>query len=375
MQALLTILSIIIGLVFVLLLFSLLTSTVMEIIAAMLSLRGKHFLITLQNMLGSKTNDFVGHPFFKQLSYAAHRKTTLSAYKLPEWISKNTFSAVLVDILHSDQPGDISQKIANLPEGDLKKLLSFLYRQSDGTVKGFRDRCEQWFDAVMNRASDWYKRSIKWWLFGVGFVLAAIFNADTIKIYQSLSANSTLRQDFVAMAEKTVAKTDSVPAMNLDKSLEQATGDFKNLTKVYTEVVQSPLGLGWTESQGGGNLPFWLIKILGLLLTGIAVTFGAPFWFEVLKKLIAVKNMKMPDDTPSTYVVPANAQTSVVSTISGKKDDDVLESFSRKSLAPPPTNSPANSTVILESLPKAKPKSRQRRRKPKTPGEDKTPSE
>lgn len=289
MQAMLSILSVIIGIVFVLLLFSLLASTVMEIISAMLSLRGKHLLRTLQNMLGDKTDVFLGHPFFRQLAYASRKKAGITAYSLPSWINKNTFSAILTDLLQANSAADLEQKINAMPDGDLKLLLRYLYRQSDGSIEGFKSKVENWFDEVMERASDWFKRSTKWWLFSVGLVLAGIFNADTIQIYQSLSANSALRDDFVNLAGQYVQSHDSVATMDLNKSIDQALPEFKEIAQSYKETVQSPLGLGWTADQASGDWIHWLIKLAGFVISGIAVTFGAPFWFETLKKLISIR--------------------------------------------------------------------------------------
>lgn len=294
----LTILSVVIGLVFVLLLFSLLTSTVMEIIAAFLSLRGKHLLKTLENMLGGKIGEFLKHPFFQQLSYATTGKSGITPYCLPGWVNKGTFSSILFDILGSEDETEMAQKIKNLPDSDLKRLLQYLLRESDGTIAGFKKKVEHWFDEVMERASDWYKRATKWWLFGVGLALAAAFNADTIQIYKSLSANSTLRQDFVNIATEYTEKHDRVAPLDLNKPLEQATTEAKELIQTYKNVVESPLGLGWTEQQGGGSIPWWLIKLAGLILTGIAVTFGAPFWFEILKKLISIRSSGSPAYQP-----------------------------------------------------------------------------
>jgi hypothetical protein len=33
----------------------------------------------------------------------------------------------------------------------------------------------------------------------------------------------------------------------------------------------------------------WALKIFGILITGIAAAQGAPFWFDVLKKLINIR--------------------------------------------------------------------------------------
>jgi hypothetical protein len=285
----LNILSVIIGIVFVLLLFSLLASTVMEIVAALLSLRGRHLLNTLRNMLGDKTDAFLQHPFFQQLSYAARRSTSISAYSLPSWITKSTFSSILEDLLRAESGDDLKAKIDALEEGNLKQLLQFLYRQTDGTIIAFKNKVENWFDEVMDRASDWYKRSTKWWLFSIGLILAVVFNADTVRIYQSLSTNATLRADLDKLAVQFTQSRDSVAAMDLNKSLDQSLPELQELAATYKESIQSPLGLGWTAAETDNTPREWLVKILGFLVTAIAVTFGAPFWFEILKKLISIR--------------------------------------------------------------------------------------
>jgi hypothetical protein len=342
MQAMLSILSVIIGLVFVLLLFSLLTSTVMEIVAAMLSLRGKHLLVTLQNMLGEKSEVFINHPFFRQLSYAAHRskKGGLTNYKLPAWVSKSTFSTILYDILHEEEGENLQSKIDKMPDDDLKKLLTYFLRNSDGTVQGFQGRIEHWFDEVMERSSDWYKRALKWWLFGVGMILAVLFNADTIQIYQSLSANSANADAIVKAAETFSAGRQNVAAPDFSKGLDQAIPEFKALANTYKSVVQSPLGLGWNENENGqGGLPWWLVKLAGMILTGIAVTFGAPFWFEVMKKLLSIRSSNVSGGSSDNYrtITLSSPNASFESFKSKKVQEDELEDFGskRKTKAPP----------------------------------------
>ena len=284
----LTTLNIIIGLIFVLLLFSLLASTVMEVIASILSLRSKHLRYTLENMLMEKADDFIKHPFFKQLSYASSRKARLNHYYMPSYVRKDAFTAIVNDLLHANTKEELASKIDEL-EGDLRRIMQFFFRKSDGDPIAFTEELENWFDAVMERATDWYRRNLKWWLFGVGIALAAIFNVDTIQIYQNISSNTTTQTFLVDMAKNFEANTDTISNPNLNLNLDEAlTRLDSSLQKI--EQLRSPLGLGWSPAQTEErNIPWWLIKIAGLLITGIAVTFGAPFWFDLLKKLLRIR--------------------------------------------------------------------------------------
>ncbi|NUO03156.1 MAG: hypothetical protein HUU01_21305 [Saprospiraceae bacterium] len=306
----LTTLNIVIGLIFVLLLFSLLASTVMEVIAAILSLRAKNLRYTLDNMLGEKVDDFLRHPLFRQLSYATNRRARLSPYSLPGYLSKSTFVAIFQDIMEAGGGREgLVKKIEGLDEGDLKRMMQFMLRQSGGDPALFMANSERWFDEVMERASEWYKRNLKWWLFAVGLALAAIFNADTIRMYKNISSSATVQAFLVEMATDFSEKTDTIAPTNMHLTLEQSIARMdSSLQKI--DQIQSPLGLGWDAAETDRSLPWWLVKIAGLLLTAIAVTFGAPFWFDLLKKLLNLRSgakEKAPD--PQTPVAVVKQET------------------------------------------------------------------
>jgi len=296
----LAILSIIIGIVFVLLLFSMLTSAVVEVYHAANSSRGKHLRDTLEIMLGKEVSDkFYDHSYLRQLSSASK---PLSKLKLPIWVEKGTFSSILADILSPRNSNlTIPERINLVENPDLRKVLDFLWRQSSGDIAVFQKKVEDWFDDVMARAKDWFADNTKWRLFFFGTLLAAMLNADTIQIYKSLSANAALRDEIVNAAEKFSNSADTalirdVNAPPRDSASARANVDI--IKSNYIETIQSPLGLGWGQSKPH-NWWEWLSKIVGWLLTGVAVTMGAPFWFEMLRKLLALKGSSSGDSDKS----------------------------------------------------------------------------
>ncbi len=290
----LAILSIVIGLVFVLLLFSMLTSAVVEVYHAFKASRGNHLKETLEMMLGpEKARLFLEHAYFKQLSSATKPTST---QKLPVWIDKSTFSAILADILTPEGGKmDIQERIDKIENQELRKVLNFLWRQSGGDIRAFQAKVEYWYDEVMARAKEWFIDSTKWRLFFFGTVLAAALNADTVQIYQSLSTNAVLREQIATDAAAFANSTDtSLVSRNSGvrdttrKDTADARANFVKLKGMYSEHIVSPLGLGWGQSKPA-NWWEWLTKVVGWLLTGVAVTMGAPFWFEMLKKMLALK--------------------------------------------------------------------------------------
>jgi hypothetical protein len=64
---------------------------------------------------------------------------------------------------------------------------------------------------------------------------------------------------------------------------------------MFAETKKLGLPIGWSsEPNDTKSLPRdlggWALKIIGLSLTAIAVSLGAPFWFDVLNKLINIRS-------------------------------------------------------------------------------------
>lgn len=341
----LAMLQIVIGIVFVMLLFSLLASTVMELLAGYLSLRGRQLVRAIQGMVGSDvTSNFLNHPFFQQLAAGSRERTRFAGKKraLPSYITGSTFSAILLDIMEIDNRDDLKARIESLPEGASKKLAEFLYKQTNGDVIEFKKKLEEWFGEVMDRASGSYKRNAQRWLVGIGLALAIIFNADVIHIYHNLSVNSSLR-DMVADAATVFVNTQPAPtAPNLDNpNMAEARQKIGQLVNDNIGAIASPLGLGWDSvdwSEANGK--WWLYKIVGWLTTALGVSLGATFWFEALKKLVSLRAAGPAPTATTTTVTQTSAapvQTTVTSggALTQPEPEGVFESVKRSGAAPP----------------------------------------
>jgi hypothetical protein len=339
------ILSTIIGIVFVMMLFSLLASSILELIAGFLSLRGQQLVSAIRGMIGSgATNDFIGHPFFQQLAAGSKERTKIGGKKraLPSYISSGTFSSILLDMMEIDNRADLEAAIAGLPEGPSKKLAQFLYRQTNGELVDFKKKLEEWFNEVMERASGAYKRTSQRWLLGIGLSLAVVFNVDVINIYHSLSINSTL-SNMIADQATTFVNTQPAPvAANLDNpDIAAAKQKIGALVNNNIAALESPLGLGWdTVNWQTMDGKWWLYKLIGWLTTAIGISLGATFWFEILRKLVSLRASGPAPITTTTITqtTPAATQTSVNtgSALTTPPSDSILESTpaTKKAAAP-----------------------------------------
>src|SRR5262249_62277558 len=68
------------------------------------------------------------------------------------------------------------------------------------------------------------------------------------------------------------------------------------IVKNQTALQSLGLPLGWADRQNwpqGQGWPLywdWLSKVMGLLVTAGAASLGAPFWFDVLSKVVSVRS-------------------------------------------------------------------------------------
>jgi hypothetical protein len=53
------------------------------------------------------------------------------------------------------------------------------------------------------------------------------------------------------------------------------------------------LPIGWPDATFGRD---WYMRILGWLITGAAISLGAPFWFDLLNRMMVVRSTVKPHE-------------------------------------------------------------------------------
>ena len=293
-----TILQVVISIFFVLLLLSLFATTIMELLAGALGLRGQNLKKALKNMLATTDIDekiltaFHNNSLFKQLSYQFGKK-----HYPPSYLSSSSFQSILFDVILNGKDlnlDNLKAQIDELPDDDLKNVLNQFLQEADMNLDTFRSKVQKWYNDIMDRASGWYKRYTQRILVVVGFFIAITFNADTLAIYERLENDPVALQQVVTMAEAYVGRQDSVAsikqAVENDPDFERALTNAQSLLKDELASVKSPLGLGWSSTDFATmSFTDWLLKLLGWTVTALAISLGAPFWFDLLKKIVNLR--------------------------------------------------------------------------------------
>jgi len=159
---------------------------------------------------------------------------------------------------------------------------------------------QDWFDSSMDRVAGRYKRTTHFWLLGIGLVMAAAFNINALRIGDGLWRDKTLRESLVQRAQATAQSPD------YQKSLTDSAARAKDLKNIMADLRSLNLPIGWTDSAKteartrlsglGSGAWFVVVAFLGYLLTALAVTLGAPFWFDLLGKVIVLRSTVKPHE-------------------------------------------------------------------------------
>lgn len=293
------ILEVAIGLVFVYLFASLVCSSVMELIAKLLKLRSKHLKEELTQLLKSKdlVNALYKNPLVKEISRGFASGKTKNKSPDPVNISTNNFVKSLIDTLLDIEKGsrefaDFEEGIKKIEDAQVKELLLKVLNGAR-TRAGKWERwletktksIEQWFDQSMDKLSQWYKKQSRKIIFVIGILVVLALNLDTIMIIKNLYQDETLRTNVVAAAEKTVTSTSQPEDKN----------------EIQKELKQMGFPMGWNlnapQSEDPRGYPVdasdIIYKIIGLLFTIIAISMGATFWVDLLRRLFRLrKDMK-----------------------------------------------------------------------------------
>jgi hypothetical protein len=316
-----------ISLVFIYALLSIIVSSICEFILHLLNFRGKFLLQSLDEVFNDKAYkvNFVdrlySHPGIDRLKKTPRR--------LPAYISSRAFAATLIDTVSgqyennslkfvqdpltraitpensaSSEPAyeKFRKAVLAMPYSDVKVLLRTLSNGAEN-MADLQKNVESWYDDYMDRVGGWYKNRLQGFLFFIAVVVTFAVNVDTIKMVRFISSNHLVREQLVKGAE-VWAEQRMQDSLKDTRNLQQILGEI-NAANSQLNSYNLPIGIDEYESgcmllldpqhslwcgdpcpPVNGKMP---ASALGLLVTALAISFGAPFWFQTLTRLINIR--------------------------------------------------------------------------------------
>jgi hypothetical protein len=225
-------------------------------------------------------------------------------------IPAQRFAAALIE--HAMASGkSIEALLAELRDSKspLHAPLKGAWEAAEGRLEPFKAGVEDWFDGEMQRLSRLYRRSARWVIAVLAVLVGLFVGFDSLAYGQSLLSDSAYRTQVVAVASGDPDKLTSLQEQCLklegQKDGEPSTDPFECISDVLsnpalTQVLGSSLvridlataedprlDLNWQRWQERVRNPaHWP----GILLTVIALLFGAPFWWDILRRLTGVRS-------------------------------------------------------------------------------------
>jgi len=271
------------GLSFVFFLFSLVISSAVEGIAKILQVRERKLEEGVKLMLGDEelAKGVIESPLFRA-DVTGKRKHR------PAYVSARNFALSLTRILRArgaGQPNPVAQVEAGIgtcAPNAADQLHGLLEDANEGgaTLAKFRASVERWFDDGMDRVSGWYRGWSQWWTCILALAIAVGLNVDAIRIAERLGDSTALRTAVVEGAQATAESEAAEPT-----EAKTPTEAGEGVASALNEVKALNLPILWGEGNDKVNLN----TAAGWLITFLALSLGAPFWFSALGKLAHLK--------------------------------------------------------------------------------------
>lgn len=262
-----TVLEVAVGLTFCYATVALIVSTVQEALASALHLRARSLLDGVKSMLNDPDFNALARALYAHALVNPHDDGTGASQQdirsKPAYIEPKHFAIALIESIQTI-PADYTQlgrDIDALADPQLKRALQGMYQRAGGDMDALRQSVEGWFNSAMDRVSGAYKRRSMLVSLLLSLLLAILFNIDSIHLFRTLWTHPAL-----------AAQIGAPPGV-----LNQSVIDGLRA-----------LPIGWERFPPLLD-PQFTLMVGGWLLTASTALFGAPFWFDLMKRTVQVR--------------------------------------------------------------------------------------
>lgn len=302
---------------------SVIVLALVEGISGFLNRRGKNLQDALEAMLTKGVaTELIAHPLVQSLGKAGNN----GKLKVPSYLGPTMFSQAMTDLIAKgrDAKTDIGKGyetfLAAIPDDNHRKHVQKIVGDKVESVEELQQKLEAWFNNSMDRLSGAYKRNTQWFSRGFAVSLVLVLNVNTITMAKVLWNDPEARAAAVKEAEKALercktptTKPGTQPQPQPQPAVigagagsgsgaddpftpenptpppgsppvTQKEGECPDLVTTLGSEIPFPVqGRFWDGAFASGTA--FLTALFGLLLSIWAVSLGAPFWFDTLRKI------------------------------------------------------------------------------------------
>ncbi len=230
----------------------------------------------------------LGHPLIANLA--------MKSESLPSYIPARTFALALLDVLVPSEQGPrtvaaVRRVVESMDSAPVRGALLPIVNAAGDDIHKLQVGLERRFDDAMDRVSGWYKRHSQILIFFIGFAVAGAFNVDTLHVSRALWTEPTLRAQ-IAREGTSAVQAQAAPTDGTG-SVPAASAAASTLSERVAEEAPMPIGWAFVSSDTCGakgcEALAWTWRIIGWLITALALSLGAPFWFDLLSQLVNLR--------------------------------------------------------------------------------------
>ena len=279
------------------------TSAIVELVSKRLKKRHRDLEQAIGTMLAGRQVNWTGSNTLD----TQFRATTI--YRSAEVAAGKAGLAYLSARSFADAAVELARNAENIPAG-LAVRMEQVHKDVGDDLLRFKAGLESWFDETMAVVESQYKKWATTWLFFAGFALAVIVNASAVDVARDLWNDEAIRAAVVAAADSTT-------------NAGQDATKIEDVARTADALKELSLPIGWSEPpfDASHDAGWWFSHVVGWLVTGALLMLGAPFWFDLLSRLVSLRTTgKSPavapkDDASATAAVmraeaaPSTGQT------------------------------------------------------------------
>ena len=184
------------------------------------------------------------------------------------------------------------------------------------SLQPIRTNIETWFSDTMDRITGWYKRKTQFTTFVIAIVCAMLLNIDSIQMAKHLWQEPALRETITANADLLISQysaesgasqpdvitaiqylQDQYPSLpigwnfsQVDVSSMQQCSFSPGSGQVFGLTLNSRCMRPIDTSEDSNGWTWSFIKLVGVILTGLASSQGSSFWFDLLARIVNIRS-------------------------------------------------------------------------------------
>lgn len=300
-----------IGVIYVFLAFSLIATALQEAIAGLLNWRAAALKTSVRQLMGERFDDFWTSPLIDNLKGPSFVWTHgASKRRDPSYIDPIHFSRAVLDTLGlgGKSPAEI-RSLLETRQDHLSRWVLSAARGAGDQLEDIEAAIGEYFDQVMDRVKGWYVRRTKLSLGLIGFALAMSTNFNIFTYTSDLFRDGEIRAAVSAAAENIATVADvqdledvfavkEAPPVDAAEvvTFEDVSAMFARSVRRVNELRADEDATGWDCQEYGSSTGCFLAEVvkgstvLAWVLMALAVTLGAQFWFDLLKRILSVRS-------------------------------------------------------------------------------------